>query len=44
MKFIAFRNLIAILYAEIYQILYCYTDILCNIKELKEGFPGGTVV
>lgn len=38
MKFTALRNLIAILYAEIYQIFYCYADILCNVKEFKEFY------
>ena len=38
MMFTALRNLISILYAEIYQILYCYADKLCSIKEFKEFY------
>lgn len=38
MMFTALRNLIAILYAEIYQILYCYANILCSIREVKEFY------
>lgn len=35
-RFIVFKNLVTMLYAENYQILFCYDDVLCDIKESEE--------